>query len=122
MPVILGQKKAANGGFNYSFVKMAAGGIALASTAYLWDKKSNLLPPVMGFSNMASCDHSADEVQELRSAITKFVEGRRNMAPLLIRLSWHDAGTYDKKSNSGGPRACMRQSGGEADHGANAGL
>ena len=42
------------------------------------------------------------------------------MAPLLVRLSWHDAGTYDQSQNDGGPRACMRQPGGEADHGANA--
>jgi len=44
------------------------------------------------------------------------------MAPLLIRLSWHDAGTFDQKSNTGGPRACMRFQGGEAAYGANAGL
>jgi len=40
----------------------------------------------------------------------------------MIRLSWHDAGTYNAKKNDGGPRGCMRFAGGEAEHGANAGL
>ena len=44
------------------------------------------------------------------------------MAPLFVRLSWHDAGTFDAKKNNGGPRSCMRAAGGEADHDANAGL
>jgi len=65
---------------------------------------------------------SADRVAEVRSELMDWCAKRRNMAPLLVRLSWHDAGTYDMKSNTGGPRACMRFKGGEADHGANAGL
>lgn len=44
------------------------------------------------------------------------------MCPILVRLSWHDAGTYQKLNGSGGPRAVMRFKGGEAAHGANAGL
>ena len=52
-----------------------------------------------------------------------FMKARRNMCPLMVRLSWHDAGTYDAASNTGGPRACMRfENTGEAVHGANAGL
>jgi catalase (peroxidase I) len=52
----------------------------------------------------------------------EFISKRRNMAPLMVRLSWHDAGTYEQKSNTGGPRACMRFAKSEADHDANAGL
>ena len=44
------------------------------------------------------------------------------MCPLYLRLSWHDSGTWDQRVGTGGPRACMRHSGGEAAHGANAGL
>lgn len=44
------------------------------------------------------------------------------MAPLLVRLSWHDSGTYCAGRNDGGPRACMLFAGGEAAHDANAGL
>lgn len=65
---------------------------------------------------------SDDRVAEVRADLMDWCAKRRNMAPLLVRLSWHDAGTYEQKSNSGGPRACMRFKGGEADHGANAGL
>jgi catalase (peroxidase I) len=46
----------------------------------------------------------------------------KNCGPILIRLSWHDSGTYQAADGSGGPRACMRFAGGESDHGANAGL
>lgn len=52
----------------------------------------------------------------------EFMGKRRNMAPLMVRLSWHDSGTYDAKTCSGGPRGCMRFDSGESKHGANAGL
>ncbi|KAJ3258145.1 WD repeat-containing protein wrap73 [Boothiomyces macroporosus] len=32
----------------------------------------------------------------------------QGFGPLLVRLSWHDAGTYDAASNTGGPHATMR--------------
>lgn len=51
-----------------------------------------------------------------------FISGAKNIAPLMVRLSWHDAGTYEESSNTGGPRACMRYNSGESKHGANAGL
>lgn len=52
----------------------------------------------------------------------EFIGTRRNIAPLMVRLSWHDAGTYEMSSNTGGPRAVMRFNSGESKHGANAGL
>lgn len=61
-------------------------------------------------------------VDKCRAEIMEFLGARRNMAPLMVRLSWHDAGTFDMADGSGGPRACMRFAGGEAAHGANAGL
>lgn len=40
--------------------------------------------------------------------------------PVLLRLAWHAAGTFDKRDSSGGSgRASMRFSP-ESDHGANA--
>ncbi|KAA8495343.1 L-ascorbate peroxidase 3, peroxisomal [Porphyridium purpureum] len=41
--------------------------------------------------------------------------------PLIVRLAWHDAGTYDVKTNTGGPNASIRFDP-EIMHGANAGL
>lgn len=46
----------------------------------------------------------------------------KGCGPILVRLAWHDAGTYCKNSKTGGPRGCMRFATGEAEDGANAGL
>lgn len=51
-----------------------------------------------------------------------YIEEEKYLAPLFVRLSWHDAGTYNKADGSGGPRACMKFKVGESKHGANAGL
>jgi cytochrome c peroxidase len=45
----------------------------------------------------------------------------KNCGPLLVRLSWHAAGTYSKIDNTGGCGATMRFAP-ESLHGANAGL
>jgi len=42
--------------------------------------------------------------------------------PLLIRLAWHAAGTYDKVSKTGGSNGATMRFSPECDHGANAGL
>ena len=42
--------------------------------------------------------------------------------PILIRLSWHDAGTFCSQTNTGGPRGAQRFPEGESQWGANAGL
>ena len=41
--------------------------------------------------------------------------------PVMVRLAWHDAGTYDVKTKTGGANGSIRF-GSEMDHGANAGL
>eukprot|EP00933_Yihiella_yeosuensis_P005841 TRINITY_DN110432_c0_g1_i1.p1 TRINITY_DN110432_c0_g1~~TRINITY_DN110432_c0_g1_i1.p1 ORF type:complete len:395 (+),score=86.75 TRINITY_DN110432_c0_g1_i1:25-1209(+) len=48
---------------------------------------------------------------------------KKNCGPLLIRLSWHDAGVFSTGDLKGGcPNAAMRLPGGEASFAANAGL
>ncbi|KAL1205791.1 L-ascorbate peroxidase 3 [Cardamine amara subsp. amara] len=54
--------------------------------------------------------------RELRSLIAN-----KNCAPIMLRLAWHDAGTYDAKSNTGGPNGSIRNEE-EYSHGANSGL
>jgi hypothetical protein len=66
---------------------------------------------------------SKADTDACRQELMSFMKARRNMCPLMVRLSWHDAGTYDAASNTGGPRAAMRfEKTGEASHDANAGL
>lgn len=45
----------------------------------------------------------------------------KNCGPIMIRLAWHDAGTYCKESGTGGANGSMRFES-EAGHGANNGL
>ncbi|ESQ53617.1 hypothetical protein EUTSA_v10025911mg [Eutrema salsugineum] len=54
--------------------------------------------------------------RELRSLIAN-----RNCAPIMLRLAWHDAGTYDAQSKTGGPNGSIRNEE-EFNHGANSGL
>ncbi|KAM1205622.1 hypothetical protein ACFX2I_006421 [Malus domestica] len=45
----------------------------------------------------------------------------KNCAPLMLRIAWHSAGTYDTKTKTGGPFGTMRCPAEQA-HGANNGL
>ncbi|XP_020217105.1 L-ascorbate peroxidase 3 [Cajanus cajan] len=54
--------------------------------------------------------------RDLRALISN-----RNCAPLMLRLAWHDAGTYDAKTKTGGPNGSIRTEE-ELNHAANKGL
>ncbi|XP_058093424.1 L-ascorbate peroxidase, cytosolic-like [Magnolia sinica] len=45
----------------------------------------------------------------------------KHCAPIILRLAWHSAGTYDVKMRTGGPFGTIRKPG-ELSHGANNGL
>ncbi|KDP29642.1 hypothetical protein JCGZ_18804 [Jatropha curcas] len=45
----------------------------------------------------------------------------KNCAPIMLRLAWHDAGTYDKNTKTGGPNGSIRNEE-EFSHGSNNGL
>ncbi|WCJ39864.1 ascorbate peroxidase 3 [Euphorbia peplus] len=45
----------------------------------------------------------------------------KNCAPIMLRLAWHDAGTYDKNTKTGGANGSIRNEE-EFTHGSNSGL
>ncbi|KAL1519915.1 hypothetical protein AB1Y20_023404 [Prymnesium parvum] len=70
------------------------------------------LPPL----GLAAVDWPA-----LRADLTQFVHAC-DCGPILVRLSWHDAGTFNASDGTGGSHAEMRFPDGEATDPANAGL
>ncbi|XP_050229398.1 L-ascorbate peroxidase 3, partial [Mercurialis annua] len=54
--------------------------------------------------------------RDLRALISS-----KNCAPIMLRLAWHDAGTYDAKTKTGGPNGSIRNER-EYNHEANNGL
>ena len=57
----------------------------------------------------------------LRADLAHFVH-TCECAPILVRLAWHDSGTFDSVDGSGGSRAAQRFDEGESTDPANAGL
>ncbi|KAK3003011.1 hypothetical protein RJ639_020068 [Escallonia herrerae] len=54
--------------------------------------------------------------RDLRALISS-----KNCAPIMLRLAWHDAGTYDVNTKTGGPNGSIRNEE-EFSHGSNNGL
>ncbi|KAJ3218537.1 hypothetical protein HDU67_005096 [Dinochytrium kinnereticum] len=63
---------------------------------------------------------SAEEFQAAAKEILALIEAK-GCHPILVRLAWHDAGTYCAETKTGGPNASMRYVS-IASHGANNGL
>lgn len=63
---------------------------------------------------------SQETINNARAALGKLVQ-EKGCAPILVRLAWHDAGTYDKNSNTGGPNGSIKFNP-EMSHGDNNGL
>ena len=71
--------------------------------------------------NVCTKSQSAMTLQEIKNDIAALVK-EKGCGPILIRLSWHDAGVY-KEGAGGCPNAVMRfTDAGEGTFGANAGL
>ncbi|XP_039012352.1 L-ascorbate peroxidase 3-like [Hibiscus syriacus] len=60
------------------------------------------------------------EIERTRRDLRALISGK-NCAPIMLRLAWHDAGTYDSKTKTGGPNGSIRHDH-ELKHGANSGL
>eukprot|EP00471_Norrisiella_sphaerica_P000612 CAMPEP_0184483094 /NCGR_PEP_ID=MMETSP0113_2-20130426/4713_1 /TAXON_ID=91329 /ORGANISM="Norrisiella sphaerica, Strain BC52" /LENGTH=304 /DNA_ID=CAMNT_0026863267 /DNA_START=318 /DNA_END=1232 /DNA_ORIENTATION=+ len=84
---------------------------------------SNRAPQLSAFSSITSptkTDLGLDW-SSLKSDLVDMIKSNQ-CGPIMIRLSWHDAGTYCKADGTGGARGAQRFEEGESTHGANAGL
>ncbi|XP_068639746.1 L-ascorbate peroxidase 3-like [Aristolochia californica] len=60
------------------------------------------------------------EIEKARRDLRAFIANNK-CAPIMLRLAWHDAGTYDVHTKTGGPNGSIRNEE-EIKHGANNGL
>ncbi|KAI3922616.1 hypothetical protein MKX01_006305 [Papaver californicum] len=60
------------------------------------------------------------EIEKAREDLSALITSKK-CAPIMLRLAWHDAGTYDVKTKTGGPNGSIRHDS-ELKHGANTGL
>ncbi|PKA60777.1 putative L-ascorbate peroxidase 4 [Apostasia shenzhenica] len=60
------------------------------------------------------------EIERVRRDLRALISSK-NCAPIMLRLAWHDAGTYDKSTKTGGPNGSIKFEE-EYSHGSNAGL
>ncbi|RZC66725.1 hypothetical protein C5167_010412 [Papaver somniferum] len=60
------------------------------------------------------------EIEKAREDLSALIISKK-CAPIMLRLAWHDAGTYDAKTKTGGPNGSIRHDS-ELKHGANTGL
>jgi hypothetical protein len=65
-------------------------------------------------------DEYKKSIEKARRSLRAFI-AEKNCAPIMLRLAWHDAGTYDVNTRTGGPNGSIRAER-EYSHGANAGL
>jgi cytochrome c peroxidase len=95
---------------------VVAAGVAMAATSVV---------VVADAKEVKQADRAVDYAA-VRKAIVDLldVEGYDDgsRGPLLVRLAWHAAGTYDKVSKTGGSDGATMRFQGESHHGANAGL
>uniref|UniRef100_A0A5B6ZMW9 Putative L-ascorbate peroxidase 3, peroxisomal-like n=1 Tax=Davidia involucrata TaxID=16924 RepID=A0A5B6ZMW9_DAVIN len=60
------------------------------------------------------------EIDKARRDLRALISSK-NCAPIMLRLAWHDAGTYDAKTGTGGPNGSIRNKE-EYNHSSNNGL
>jgi L-ascorbate peroxidase len=99
---------------------------ALALLVSISGASSFVTPTAFTSSRLTTClDVTKDDLIGAQSMIDSIVD-EKNCGPIMVRLAWHDSGTYDMNVNGewptqGGAIGSIRFSP-EIEHGANAGL
>merc|ERR1711935_773794 len=71
-------------------------------------------------ASMATAKYNVNALKsEIRAAI---INNKVNACPMIIRLAWHSAGTFDQSNNSGGSTGAGMRFEPESTDDANAGL
>jgi cytochrome c peroxidase len=82
----------------------------------------------LGFGGYYMYNESTKPVdyQAVYNEIAKILDSSNyddgSYGPILVRLAWHAAGTFDKETNTGGSNGATMRFKAESAHGANAGL
>lgn len=96
---------------------------ALTQTSFIarTSHRTNIKLPTVRTITKATVSSAPTTLEtDVRNELIKLYEQTPCM-PIMVRLAWHDAGTYNKHDNTGGANASIRFSP-EKEHGANNGL
>jgi cytochrome c peroxidase len=104
-------------GLNYAALAGIVVVVAVAGTLYIFRQDTGELTIVKKPLNY----------QEVYNAIANLLDSNPeyddgSYGPVLVRLAWHAAGTYDKITNTGGSNGATMRFNPESHHGANSGL
>ncbi|KAF4377619.1 hypothetical protein G4B88_006899 [Cannabis sativa] len=106
-------------------IAQSAVGVAVAAAvvilSYFYESfKRCVFVVLLIMSSSSNNREYANEIEKARRDLRALILAK-NCAPIMLRLAWHDAGTYDAKTKSGGPNGSIRLPE-ELNHKANTGL
>ncbi|KAJ3051294.1 heme peroxidase [Rhizophlyctis rosea] len=113
-------KQGGGGGSALLFVVLAAAGAGGYYYYSTLDDKAQTKVSAAALNKPLNYQEVYNEVAKLVDSNPDYDDG--SYGPVLIRLAWHAAGTYDQHSNTGGSNGATMRFPKEGAHGANAGL
>ncbi|KAJ5804743.1 CAZyme family AA2 [Penicillium psychrosexuale] len=105
-------------GSSFGLWALGLGALGAAGGAYLYLNDSSPKGPFV--PTQADYQKVYDAIASRLADETDYDDG--SYGPVLVRLSWHASGTYDKETGTGGSNGATMRFAPESDHGANAGL